>query len=228
MIDGSEGRFLVAATALMVATAGCAHVKQDDFQAEMERVRAEMAAGDEGVEGRLNSRIDGVETSIREMEIRFDAMERELRTLASEMDATVLRLEASLRFAAPVHFGFDEATVDAEARELLARFAGVVGEHYPTALVTVEGFTDPSGSVEYNLRLGQRRADAVKAVLVDEAGMNGEQIRAVSYGKDTRRLVQPGEAGPGQRGRANRRVVLVIEHVGAAAATGAVVANSGS
>src|SRR5690606_20343656 len=129
--------------------------------------------------------------------------------------ATVQRLEASLRFTAPVHFGFDEATVDAEARESLQRFAGVVGSHYPTAVVTVEGFTDPSGSAEYNLRLGQRRADAVKSVLVDEAGMNGERVRAVSYGEDTRRLVQPGESGPGQQGRANRRVVLVIEHAGA-------------
>lgn len=227
MMDGSQGRFLVAAAALVVTTAGCAHVKQDDFQAEMERVRAEMVAGDRDVEDRLNSRVDGVETSIREMELRFDAMERELQTLASEMDATVQRLEASLRFTAPVHFGFDEAVVDAQARESLQRFANVVGEHYPNALITVEGFTDPAGSAEYNLRLGQRRADAVKSVLVDEAGMNAQQIRTVSYGKDTRRLVQPGQAGPGEQGRANRRVVLVIEHADASAPS-SVVAGVGS
>ncbi len=227
MMDGSQGRFLVAAAALVVTTAGCAHVKQDDFQAEMERVRAEMVAGDRDVEDRLNSRVDGVETSIREMELRFDAMERELQTLASEMDATVQRLEASLRFTAPVHFGFDEAVVDAQARESLQRFANVVGEHYPDALITVEGFTDPAGSAEYNLRLGQRRADAVKSVLVDEAGMNAQQIRTVSYGKDTRRLVQPGQAGPGEQGRANRRVVLVIEHADASAPS-SVVAGVGS
>ena len=227
MMDGSQGRFLVAAAALVVTTAGCAHVKQDDFQAEMERVRAEMVAGDRDVEDRLNSRVDGVETSIREMELRFDAMERELQTLASEMDATVQRLEASLRFTAPVHFGFDEAVVDAQARESLQRFANVVGEHYPNALITVEGFTDPAGSAEYNLRLGQRRADAVKSVLVDEAGMKAQQIRTVSYGKDTRRLVQPGQAGPGEQGRANRRVVLVIEHADASAPS-SVVAGVGS
>ena len=227
MMDGSQGRFLVAAAALVVSTAGCAHVKQDDFQAEMDRVRAEMVAGDQDVEDRLNGRVDGVETSIREMEIRFDAMERDLQSLATEMDATVERLEASLRFTAPVHFGFDEANVDAEARESLQRFAGVVGEHYPTAVITVEGFTDPSGSAEYNLRLGQRRADAVKSVLVDEAGMNGERVRAVSYGEDTRRLVQPGQSGPGMQGRANRRVVLVIEHADAATASN-VVAGIGS
>lgn len=225
MMDGSQGRFLIAAAALVVTTAGCATVKQDEFQAEMERVRAEMAEGDQAVEDRLNNRVDGVETSLQELETRMAALETDLQALAAEMDATVQRLEASLRFTAPVHFGFDEATVDATGRETLQRFASVVGEHYPSALVTVEGFTDPSGSAEYNLRLGQRRAEAVKAVLVDDAGMSGEQIRAVSYGEDTRRLVQPGETGPGAAGRANRRVVLVIEHADAATSA-AIVAGS--
>lgn len=213
MMDGSQGRILVAATALLV-TAGCATVKQDEFRAEMDRVRAEMTAGDAAVENRLNGRVDGVETTLMELENRMNALETDLVALGAEMDATVQRLEASLRFTAPLHFGFDEAEVDASGRETLARFASVVGEHYPNAVVTVEGFTDPSGSPAYNMKLGQRRADAVKTVLVDGAGMNGEYIRAVSYGEDTRRLVDAGGVGPGERGMANRRVVLVIEHAG--------------
>lgn len=224
MMDGSKGRFLAVAAALVV-TAGCATVKQDEFRAEMDRVRAEMAEGDAAVESRLNGRVDGVETSLMELENRMSALETDLRALGAEMDATVQRLEASLRFTAPIHFGFDEAVVDAQGRETLERFAAVVGEHYPSAVVTVEGFTDPAGSAEYNLGLGQRRAEAVKSVLVDEAGMMGEQIRAVSYGEDTRRLVQPGQSGPGARGMANRRVVLVIEHAGAET-TSAIVAGS--
>ncbi len=213
MMDGSQGRILVAATALLV-TAGCATVKQDEFRAEMDRVRAEMTAGDAAVENRLNGRVDGVETTLMELENRMNALETDLIALGAEMDATVQRLEASLRFTAPLHFGFDEAEVDADGRDKLSRFAAVVGEHYPNAVVTVEGFTDPSGPPAYNLKLGQRRADAVKAVLVDDAGMNGEFIRAVSYGEDTRRLVDAGAMGPGERGQVNRRVVLVIEHAG--------------
>lgn len=224
MMDGSQGRFLAVAATLVV-TAGCATVKQDEFRAEMDRVRTEMAEGDAAVATRLDARVDDVEASVAAMETRMNALETDLRALAVEMDATVQRLEASLRFTAPVHFGFDEAEVDATGRETLQRFAAVVGEHYPDALVTVEGFTDPAGSAEYNLQLGQRRAEAVKGVLVDQSGMNGEQIRAVSYGEDTRRLVQPGQSGPGARGVANRRVVLVIEHADAAAAA-AIVAGS--
>ncbi len=217
MMHGSQGRLLVVAAAL-VATAGCATVKQDEFRAEMDRVRTEMAEGDANVEGRLNGRVDGLETTMMEFENRMNALETDLRALGAEMDATVQRLEASLRFTAPVHFGFDAAEVDPAGRETLQRFAAVVSEHYPNAVLTVEGFTDPAGSEAYNLRLGQRRADAVKAILVNDARLNGEHIRSVSYGEDTRRLVQPGAYGPGAKGAANRRVVLVIEHADAAAA----------
>ncbi len=201
-----------AVLAVVATVSGCATVKQDEFQAEMERVRAEMTAGDEA----LDARITANESAIGDVEMRLDRIQSDLQQLATEFDATVQRLETALRFAAPVHFAFDDATVRAEDRELLQRFSSVVNEHYPDALITVEGFTDPSGSAAYNLRLGQRRADAVKAFLVDQGRMPGQQIRTVSYGEDTSRLVDANAAGPGQTGIANRRVVLVIEHANAA------------
>ena len=92
-------------------------------------------------------------------------------------------------------------------------FAGVVGEYYPDALLTVEGFTDPSGSETYNLALGQRRAEAVQRYLVESEDFTPDHVRAVSYGEDSRRLVAPGQSGE-LAGWENRRVVLVIEHVG--------------
>lgn len=213
-----------AALALVAATAGCAHVGQDEFNAEMESIRAEMTAQD----GRIDDIDDRVTTNtndVEALETRLDRVEGELARLAQEFDATVERLEASLRFAAPVHFGFDDATVRDQDREVLARFSSVVGEHYPDAVVTVEGFTDPSGSAAYNMRLGQARADAVKAVLVDEGMVSAERVRAVSYGEDTSRLIRPDQAGPGS-GMANRRVVLVIDHA-TAAAQAAVVTDAG-
>lgn len=189
------------------AVAGCATVKQDEFDAEMERIRAEMAEGDEA----LGARITANESQLQTVQTRLDRVEGELERLAQEFDATVERLETALRFAAPVHFAFDEANVRPEDQELLNRFSQVVQEHYPDAVVTVEGFTDPAGSAAYNLRLGQRRADAVKAVLVDQGALDGGLVRTVSYGEDTSRLINS-EAGPGESGMANRRVVLVIDH----------------
>ena len=207
-------RFLsVAAIAGLLG--GCAHVGQDDFQAEMDRLRGEIEAGD-----RANAaRIDGVDSRVSELEQQMQSLESALVEMGNEFDATVSRLEASLRFATPVHFGFDQAEVRSQDMEILRRFASVVQEHYPGAVVTVEGFTDPSGPAEYNLRLGQERADAVRSVLVGEGLMDGN-VRAVSYGEDTSRLIVPGASGEDNaQAVMNRRVVLVVDHAQAGGMT---------
>ncbi|HSG49998.1 MAG TPA: OmpA family protein, partial [Longimicrobiales bacterium] len=173
------------------------------------QIRSEIQAGDQA----LGQRIDDVEASVAALERRMSSLESELQTLADEYETTVSRLEASLRFAAPVHFDFDRAEVRQQDMELLMRFASVVREHYPGAVITVEGFTDPAGPAAYNLALGQRRADAVKATLVDQGRLTADRVRAVSYGEDTSRLVNPNAAGEENPGAvANRRVVLVVEH----------------
>jgi peptidoglycan-associated lipoprotein len=94
----------------------------------------------------------------------------------------------------------------------LDRFASVVKDYYPAALVTIEGFTDPAGSRAYNMRLGQRRADAVKEYLATAGGFETVQLKAVSYGESSNRQVVPGARGPGDLGVENRRVALVIDH----------------
>ncbi|MGH7534446.1 MAG: OmpA family protein, partial [Gemmatimonadales bacterium] len=99
---------------------------------------------------------------------------------------------------------------------VLDRFASVVREYYPGALITVEGFTDPAGSVAYNQRLGQRRADAVREYLATAGGFATENLKAVSYGEVRNRQVAPGARGPGDLGIENRRVALVIDHAAVA------------
>lgn len=187
--------------------AGCAHVGQDEFETEMARVRAEMQEGDQGVENRLNQRVDAVEN-------RMDQLATELQGLEEELDLQVERLEASLRVHTPVHFGFDDSRIQPDQVQMLARLSGVLQEHYPDAVITVEGFTDPAGSEGYNMQLGQARADAVADWLVQEGGFPADRIRSVSYGEDTSRLIIPGATGPGEEGRENRRVVIVIDHPG--------------
>ncbi len=203
---GAPGRgLLLAGTALLVS--GCATVKQDQFDAEMAQVRAEMRDGNEAVESRLGARIDEAE---RRMEARIAAVEGELRTLRDEFDVTIERLETALRFNAPVHFAFDDDRVRSEDQAVLERFAAVVRDHYRDATITVEGFTDSAGNADYNRRLGQRRADSVKQFLVGQ-GLVEEQLRTVSYGEDRNRQIVPGAAGPGTEGWQNRRVAMVID-----------------
>ena len=173
-------------------------------------MQGEIASGDQRLAGdmaTLGGRVDDLES-------RLSTVERELTRLAREFDATVERLESALRFDMPVYFGFDDAELNGNHREILDRFAGVVREYYPDCIVTAEGFTDAVGDEDYNIALGLRRAESVRAFLTQEGGMSADQVRAVSYGEDESRRITTAH-GPGETGWENRRVALVIDHGGA-------------
>ncbi len=201
----SAGGFLVLA--VLFTTAACAHVNRDELASELEQVREEMREGDEAVERRLSEEIRSLEDR---MEHRLASLEMELGELRDEFQVTVERFETAIRFNAPVHFAFDDASVRDEDREVLDRFAALVREYYGDAVITVEGFTDPAGDPQYNIQLGERRAEAVKEELV-RSGLSLERMRAVSYGEAPERQIVPGASGPGEDGWQNRRVAMVID-----------------
>lgn len=80
-----------------------------------------------------------------------------------------------------VYFGVDQYNVDNQYDSVVGYNADYLASH-TAARVKVAGNTDDTGSVEYNLALGQRRADAVKKALIAK-GANMNQIEAVSNGK---------------------------------------------
>ena len=198
---------------VMFATA-CAHVGQEDFDATIVALRAELDAWDD--EDEMDSRNAAqVAAQLAALSARLDRLTDALSDLEGEFDVTVERLETAIRFDVPVYFNFDRANLRPEDIPVLARFGDVVTEYYPDVLLTVEGFTDRAGSPEYNLALGQRRAEAVRYYLVETAGFRGDRVRAVSYGEAPERLVLPDQAGR-NKGIENRRVALVVEHLGRA------------
>jgi peptidoglycan-associated lipoprotein len=210
MIDGQQALRTLAGFGVIgtaVLASACGHVGREEFQSEVDLLRQEMTEGDRVVQ----ERVSAVDTRVDDVEARLDAVESELRNLEQEFDMTIERLEGSLRVHLPVHFAFDDDRIETSQQGVLDRVGSVLTDYYPGALLTVEGMTDPSGSAEYNMRLGQRRADAVRTYFVDMVGWQGERIRAVSYGESRQRLVEPGAQGPGATGRANRRAVVVIE-----------------
>jgi peptidoglycan-associated lipoprotein len=198
-----------AALTLVGTTAACAHVGQDQFDTEVAALRAEIEQSTSDSNRRTDAQVAQLEA---QLEAQLDQLARGLSALENEFDVTVQRLETSVRFDMPVYFGFDLASLRPEDLPILERFAGVVDQYYSDALLTVEGFTDASGSAEYNLALGQRRAEAVQQYLVEAENLLPNRVRAVSYGEDTSRLVVPGQSGP-EAGWENRRVVVVIEHL---------------
>ena len=194
---------------VLLGLSGCAaKVRRDEYTAEVAKLREEMQAGDRQVAGR----VDSTNQMVAEHGRRLDALEQELQSFRNDYNVSMEKVKGMLKFNLPVHFDFASSELRETDRPVLDRFASVVKEYYPGALVTVEGFTDPAGSAVYNRRLGQRRADAVKEYLATAGGFTSEAIKAVSYGEVRNRQVVPGAKGPGDLGVENRRVALVIDH----------------
>ncbi len=81
-----------------------------------------------------------------------------------------------------VFFGFDRYDLSPEARDVLERQSEWL-KRFPIITVTVSGHSDERGTREYNLALGERRANSVKNYLV-ALGVESNRIRTVSYGKE--------------------------------------------
>ena len=81
-----------------------------------------------------------------------------------------------------VYFDYDRSEIRSDARSTLSANAKVIQDHQDWGVVTVEGHCDERGSEEYNLALGDRRANAVKRYLVD-LGVPSNRLRTVSFGE---------------------------------------------
>jgi peptidoglycan-associated lipoprotein len=103
-----------------------------------------------------------------------------------------------------VFFAFDRSDITPEAQQILARQADWL-RRYPNVTVTIEGHADERGTREYNLALGERRAQAVKNVLV-AMGIPAGRISTISYGKERPAVVGSSEEAYAQ----NRRAVTTV------------------
>jgi peptidoglycan-associated lipoprotein len=81
-----------------------------------------------------------------------------------------------------VFFDFDMYEIRPDAQDTLQKQAAWL-QQYPTFTVIVEGHTDERGTREYNLALGERRANAVKNYLI-ALGVDGNRLQTISYGKE--------------------------------------------
>lgn len=118
-------------------------------------------------------------------------------TVADAAQDTVASLEAGI-----VYFDYDSSVVASEYLDLIRRNAAYLANN-PGAQLTVEGHTDERGSREYNLALGQRRAETVKQLLLAR-GASSSQVRTVSYGEEKPQAYGSSESD----GARNRRVVF--------------------
>ena len=90
------------------------------------------------------------------------------------------------------YFPFDVSAVQEADKPMLEAHGKYLSEH-PDRMVRVEGNCDERGSKEYNLGLGQRRADSVKQMLI-LSGAKSSQIETISYGEEKPRCTDHNES----------------------------------
>jgi peptidoglycan-associated lipoprotein len=110
---------------------------------------------------------------------------------------------AALEARNTVYFAYDSSEIQSEYLPVVAAHAGYLAK-YPAARIRLEGNTDERGSREYNIGLGERRAQTVRKALMLQ-GVADSQITTVSYGEERPAVEGHDEAAYAQ----NRRVVMV-------------------
>ena len=104
-----------------------------------------------------------------------------------------------------VFFAFDSSAISPDSAEILDTQVKWLKKH-ENVNVIVQGYCDERGTREYNLALGERRANAVKQYLVSH-GISASRISTISYGKERPAVLGNNEAAWAQ----NRRSVTVVK-----------------
>jgi peptidoglycan-associated lipoprotein len=129
--------------------------------------------------------------------------QKEDRLMSSDLQ--VVNDELKRRgFSPDVYFDYDESNLSDDTREKLSRNADLLKGN-PQFSVTVEGHADSRGTSEYNLALGERRANAVRDYL-SSLGVVANRMRTISYGKERPVCTEETESCWSQ----NRRAHMII------------------
>ena len=104
-----------------------------------------------------------------------------------------------------IYFEYNMSEIDAEGKEILENHAAYMAA-YPDVHVVLEGHADERGSREYNIALGERRAQSVRRSLLFQ-GVSDKQVETVSYGEERPAFLSHDE----ESWRQNRRVELVYK-----------------
>jgi peptidoglycan-associated lipoprotein len=105
----------------------------------------------------------------------------------------------------PVFFDYDSYSVRPDAQTTIQQDASYINQH-PDLKIVIGGYCDDRGSVEYNLALGENRANAAKQALVS-AGVSPDRLRTVSYGKEKQFCTDQNE----QCWQQNRRAQFTLD-----------------
>lgn len=122
----------------------------------------------------------------------------------AEEEARLARERAYGSIQDMIFFDFDRSDLREDARQTLQMKAEALRQ-FPDIRIRIEGHADERGTIEYNLALGERRAEAARAYLVD-LGIDSDRMTTISYGEERPQVQGQNEAAWSQ----NRRDEFVI------------------
>ena len=161
---------------------------EEELAAERNRVAQEQAAAEQQAREAEEQRVQAEAAQRRE---------RQQEMAQQEMEA--------LKNEQTVYFDFDRANIKPEFQTLLDKHAEYLIKNSDQSIV-IEGHTDSRGTPEYNIALGERRAQSVQTYL-QNAGVSSSQISVVSYGEEKPAVMGSTEYAMAQ----NRRGVVVYQ-----------------
>lgn len=171
-----------------------------DAQQQAEAARAAALAEQKRLAEQVTAAQAAKEAAERDTQAMREKLKEQLNAILQTRD-TARGLIVNL---SDVLFDFNQATLKPGTKEKLAKVSGILLA-YPTLHVNVEGHTDSIGSDEYNMKLSQRRADAVRDYLTSN-GINPGNTQSIGLGKAD--PVAPNDTAAGRQ--QNRRVEMVM------------------
>ncbi|MDA8021313.1 MAG: OmpA family protein [Thermoanaerobaculia bacterium] len=203
------GLLAPAALALVVLpTVGCA--TRGFVRGEVEPAYARTKENEAAIE-RTQTRVSATEKKNAEQDEQLSGLSKTAREALERAEAAGKLAEGKLLYEAvltddDVKFGFDKAELNESARTALDELGQRLVAEDKGVYLEIQGHTDATGDAQYNLKLGEERAENVRRYLNREHKIPLHRIATVSYGETA-----PVADNATREGRsANRRVVVVV------------------
>ncbi|MCY3712864.1 MAG: peptidoglycan-associated lipoprotein Pal [Gemmatimonadetes bacterium] len=193
---------MVAAPAWMGAA--CARGPSAEELAAMEAARQQAIADSlRAVRAEEEARLAAEEEARRlaEEQARLAAEEEARRLAEEEARRAAEARHQEMMSLSTVYFDYDMSNIREDQRSALDENASKLRDYQPDDGVVIEGHCDERGTIEYNLALGEQRAQAVKTYLVD-AGVAEGRIETVSFGEEQPAVMGSDESAWSQNRRA--------------------------
>lgn len=189
MLTNNKFRTLIlaaAASSLMACQSG---PSEEEIAAEQNRAAEAAAAAAQAEQDRIAAEEQRVQkAAAAKMAAAKQMKENEKQSLVSMQT---------------VYFDFDKSTIKSEFQSVLDKHAAFLVKN-PGQKIVIEGHCDSSGTPEYNIALGERRANSVRTYMLNE-GVSASQITVVSYGEEKLAVMGASDYAMAQ----NRRGVVV-------------------